>query len=84
MPATSSTTLQRPHAFVSLLSGYIAGTVDDDAMARFDDLFEDVTATTEERLAFARFYLDVVATGEVMEALPAPTEIPGLLAVARA
>lgn len=84
MPATTSSTLQRPHAFVSLLSGYIAGDVDDDAMARFDDLFEDATATTEERLAFARFYLDVVATGELAEAIPSPVEVPSILAVARA
>lgn len=83
MPALQ-TSAQRPHAFVSLLSGYLTGAVDDDAMARFDDLFEDAGATAEERLAFARFYLDVVAADESKEALPAQSEVPSILAVARA
>ena len=72
------------HPFVSLLAGYITGAVDDATMDRFDDLFEDAAATAEERLAFARFYLDVVATGDVAEALPAAAEVGGILAAARA
>lgn len=79
---TTATT--SPNPFVSLLAGYLNGTVDDDAMSRFDDLFEDASATAEERLAFARFYLDAVATGETAEALPAAVEVGGILAVARA
>jgi hypothetical protein len=72
------------HPFVSLLAGYLDGTVGDDAMSRFDDLFEDAGATSEERLAFARFYLDVLATGDAAEALPRAAEVGGILAAARA
>ena len=81
MPATLTT---RPSAYADLLAGYVVGTVGDDAMARFDDLFEDTTASAQERSAFARFYLDAVAAGEDADALPTPAEVPGILAAARA
>ena len=79
-----TTATQRPHAFTALLAGYITGAVDDDAMARFDDLFEDTSTTAEERLAFARFYLDVLHSGDSVEALPSLTEVTGILNAARA
>lgn len=67
-----------------LLAGYLSGDVSDDAMCRFDDLFEDSAATALERAAFARFYLDALATGEHADALPHPSEVSGILAAARA
>ena len=84
-PVAMTTALAtRPSALTSLLAGYITGAVDDDAMARFDDLFEDAAATAQERLAFANFYLDAVVSDDTAEALPSPTEVPGILAAARA
>ena len=71
-------------ATAELLAGYITGVVGDDAMARFDDLFEDTSATSAERRAFARFYLDAIEAGEEADALPVPAEVPGILAAARA
>ena len=67
-----------------LLAGYISGDVSYDAMCRFDDVFEDTSATAQERQAFARFYLDALATGEYDQALPHPSEVAGILAAARA
>ena len=81
MPASLTESV---HPLASLLAGYIAGAVDDDVMTRLDDLFEDASATAQERLAFARFYLDVLAADDLAEALPAPGEVPGLLGVVRA
>ncbi len=77
-------TTARPTPFTALLAGYVAGDVSDDAMARFDDLFEDASASAQERLAFARFYLDVLATGDLAEALPAPDEMSGILSAIQA
>ncbi|MEM1116541.1 MAG: hypothetical protein AAF845_00035 [Bacteroidota bacterium] len=79
-----TTATQRPNAFTALLAGYITGKVDDDAMSRFDDLLEDTSATAEERLAFARFYLDVLNSGESIEDFPSLTEVTGILGAARA
>lgn len=79
-----TTATQRPNALTALLAGYITGRVDDDAMSRFDDLFEDTSATAEERLAFARFYLDVLQAGEPVDALPSLAEVTGILNAARA
>ena len=67
-----------------LLAGYLAGDVSHDAMCHFDDLFENASATSQERQAFARFYLDALATGEHADALPHPSEVSGILAAARA
>jgi len=81
MPAAVSS---RPTAYVDLLTGYLTGAIHEDALDRFDDLFEDTSATAQERLAFARFYLDAVALGDAKDALPNVAEVAGLLAVARA
>lgn len=78
------TTVTRPNAFTALLAGYIAGTVDDDVMSRLDDVFEDTPATAEERLAFAKFYLDMKAAGETLETVSSLTEVTGILHAARA
>lgn len=78
------TTATRPNALTALLAGYISGAVDDDVMTRFDDLFDGTSATAEERLAFARFYLDMVAAGEPTSAFPTLAEVTGILNAARA
>lgn len=79
-----TTAAQTPNALTALLAGYITGSVADDVMDRFDDLFDEAPATAEERLAFARFYLDVAATGDVAEAFPTHAEVPGILGAVRA
>ena len=77
--AAMTATLSTP-SLAPFLAGYIAGAVSDDAMARFDDLFEDANATPGQREAFAQFYLDALATGEYADALPTPAEATGILA----
>ena len=81
---TIDTLAAPPHALTSLLTGYLTGAVDDSVMNRFDDLFEDAPASAQERAAFARFYLDALAADDVAEALPTPTEVPGILGLVRA
>ena len=76
-PATGS-------VYAELLTGYITGTVGGDALARFDDLFDETDATAQERIAFARFYLDALAAGDDADALPTAAEVPGILDAARA
>ncbi|MEM0962477.1 MAG: hypothetical protein AAGK21_08095 [Bacteroidota bacterium] len=78
-----TTTVSTP-SLAPLLAGYISGAISDDAMMRFDDLFEASGATPSERLAFARFYLDAVAAGDDQDALPRQNEVDGILAAARA
>ncbi len=80
----SVTTAARPHAFVQLLDRYVASTVSDAAFAAVCDFPEEADATPSERLAFARFYLDVLASGEPEMALPQPEEIMDVLQIARA
>ena len=53
-------------------------------MSRFDDLFEGTSASAQERIAFARFYLDVLAAGDDADALPEPGEIGGILSALQA
>ena len=53
-------TTARPTALTALLTGYVSGDVTDAVMSRFDDLFEGTSASAQERIAFARFYLDVL------------------------
>ena len=77
-------TLTRSSDLSALLIGYVAGDVGDVAMSRFDDLFEDTSASAQERLAFARFYLDVLEAGDDAEALPLPAEVGGILSAIRA
>ena len=81
MPVTVTA---RPTAYTALLAGYLTGSVDDVAMRRLDDVFEDAPASAQERLAFARFYLDALSAGEADDAIPAPSEVAGILDVARA
>lgn len=72
-------------AHAALLAGYIAGTVTDEVMDRFDTLLDDAAATADERHAFAWFFVDALRTGELADALPSsPDEVTGILAAARA
>ena len=78
-------TAPRRSAHAALLAGYIAGTVTDEVMNRFDVLLEDAAATADERRAFARFFVDALQTGEIADALPkSADEVTGILAAARA
>jgi hypothetical protein len=81
---TTATTPARPHAFAALLDRYVSGTVADAAFAAVCDLTEEADATAAERLAFARFYLDVLASGEADVPLPLPEELADVLQIARA
>lgn len=75
----SQVTTARSTDLSALLVGYVSGDVSDTAMARFDDLFEGTSASAQERVAFARFYLDVLAAGDDADAMPHPSEIDGIL-----
>ena len=81
---TTATTPTRPSALTVLLDRYVAGTLADAAFAAVCDLPEEADATPAERLAFARFYLDVLASGEADVPLPRPEEIADVLQIARA
>ncbi len=74
----------RPHAFESLLTRYVVGDVGDAAMSAVCDLLEDTPATPSERLAFARFFLDAMATDDDLVPMPRPEEIADVLQIARA
>lgn len=74
----------RPNALVTLLDRYVAASLSDAAFAAVCDFPDEADATAAERLAFARFYLDVVAAGEPDIALPRAEEIADVLMIARA
>ena len=78
------TTTVATHSLAPLLSGYISGTVSDEAMSRFDDLFVDTAATPSQREAFAQFYLDALAFGDAAEAFPTAEDATGILSVIQA
>lgn len=81
--ATAPVQPPRAHALSLLLSRYIAGEVAEAQLFGLTDLFDDASASAEERTAFARFYLDALATdGDVT--LPKADELTTLLALARA
>lgn len=81
---TTATTAARPHAFALLLDRYVSETLPDAAFAAVCDLTDATDATPAERLAFARFYLDVLNSGETDIALPRAEEIADVLQIARA
>lgn len=74
----------RPHALAALLAQHIAGDLQDGALSDMTELFEDTDASASERLAFARFYLDLQAGGETAETLPKGDELTDVLTIARA
>ena len=81
--ATTATSA-RPHALSALLAQHIAGNLADGALSSMTELFEDTNASAAERVAFARFYLDLKTAGETPEALPKADELADVLAIARA
>lgn len=81
---TTATLPTRPHAFAALLDRYVSGNVADAAFAAVCDVTEEADASPAERLAFARFYLDVLASGETDVPLPRPEELADVLQIARA
>ena len=80
---TTATTAARPHAFALLLDRYVSESLGDAAFSAVCDLTEDADLTPAERLAFARFYLDAIASGDDV-ALPKAEEIADVLLIARA
>ena len=83
-PMTTASAAARPHAFALLLDRYVSESLGDAAFSAVCDLTDDADATPAERLAFARFYLDVLAAGETDIALPKADEIADVLRIARA
>ncbi|MEM1054685.1 MAG: hypothetical protein AAGI52_04095 [Bacteroidota bacterium] len=76
------TTTTRPpaHSFTYLLARYIAGAVEPDQLDALCDLMETSNATGDERLAFARYFLD--AKDEVT--MPKAREFAEIAGAARA
>ena len=81
---TTASAAARPHAFALLLDRYVSETLGDAAFRAVCDLTDDADATPAERLAFARFTLDVLAAGEPEMPLPQAREIADVLRIARA
>ncbi len=80
---TPSHSLQRAQALSLLLGRYIAGEIAEAQFADVTDLLDETDATSEERAAFARFYLDALAVeGEVK--MPKLEELNDVLNIARA
>lgn len=80
---TPATTLARPHALAVLLSRYVAGEIATEAVDAVCSLFEEVQTSPEERIAFTRFYLDALASGD-LKALPTVAELSEILELSRA
>lgn len=80
----ATTATARPHALSALLAQHIAGNLEDGALSSMTELFEDTNASAAERVAFARFYLDLKNAGETLEALPKSDELADVLDIARA
>ncbi len=71
-----------PHAAVLLFARFLGGAVPANRLCGVTDLLDDSDATSEERLAFTRFFLD--ANGDDAVRLPDGDELAELLAIARA
>jgi len=80
----STVTSARPHALSALLAQHIAGNLEEGTLSSMTELFEDTNASASERVAFARFYLDLKTAGESPEAMPKADELADVLAIARA
>ena len=80
---TSSHSLQRAHALSLLLGRYIAGEIAEAQLSDVTELLDETDASSEERAAFARFYLDALTSdGEVK--MPKAEELSEILNIARA
>ncbi|MDX1438924.1 MAG: hypothetical protein R3284_03375 [Rubricoccaceae bacterium] len=80
---TPSASLHRSHALSLLLARYIAGEIADVQFNQFSELLDESEASSEERAAFARFYLDAVSSGSEVK-MPKVNEIKDMLTIARA
>ena len=80
---TSSHSLQRAQALSLLLGRYITGEIAEAQFADLTELLDETDASSEERAAFARFYLDALSTdGEVK--MPKNEDLRDFLDIARA
>lgn len=70
--------------FSVLLTRFVAGDIAESALTTVCDLLEETPVSAEERLAFARFYLDALSTGDDEHALPRAEEIADVIQIARA
>ena len=78
-----TTLTTQDHALGQLLSRYLAGDLTASALDAVTELFEDTDASAQERLAFARFYLDALDAQEG-HALPRTEDVADVLAMSRA
>lgn len=80
------TTVTRPTAnpYADLLACYVTGQIAEQTLDTICTAIDDLSATADERLAFARFYLDALACGEAEYALPRAEELADVLQIARA
>lgn len=85
-PDVAMPTLSRPapHALSVLLTRFVAGEIAESALTTVCDLLEETPASAEERIAFARFYLDALSTGDSEHALPRAEELADVIQIARA
>ena len=80
---TSAHPLQRDEAVSLLLGRYIAGEIAEAQFADVTELLDETDASSEERAAFARFYLDALsADGDVK--MPKTDDFGDFLDIARA
>ncbi len=74
---------QRVQALSHLLGRYIVGEIAEAQIMSVTDALDETDASSEERAAFARFYMDALTSeGEVK--MPALDELNDFLAIARA
>ena len=71
-----------PHAAVLLFARFLGGALPATRLCGVTDLLDESDASGDERLAFARFFLD--ATSDDLVRLPDSDELADLLAIARA
>ena len=81
--AFAATPAARPaHPYAHLLTRYVAGCIAEAQLDGVSDLLDASDASTQERLAFAGFFLDAANEGDVR--LPDAAELADFLALARA
>lgn len=65
-----------------LFARYVAGQIAQAQWDQFADAFDEADASADERIAFARFYLEATVDGEEIK-LPKPNEVEELLGAMR-
>lgn len=79
-PAAASASATSPTAL--LFARFVGGALPATRLCGVTDLMDDVELSSDERLAFARFFLEASAEDDVR--LPDAAEMADLLAIARA